>query len=55
MTRHIPTDPRFGCGRVPQRVPLSPVREDMRTFSRIVLAIGTTIGGLMGLVTYWIG
>jgi hypothetical protein len=55
MTRHIATDPLFGCGRAPQQVLLSPVGEDMRTLSRIVLAIGTTIGGLMGLVTYWIG
>jgi hypothetical protein len=55
MTRHLATDPLFDCGRVPQQVSLSPVREDMQTLSRIVLALGTTIGGLMGLVTYWIG
>jgi hypothetical protein len=55
MTRHLATDPLFGCGRVPKLVSLSPVCEDTQTLSRIVLALGTTIGGLMGLVTYWIG
>jgi hypothetical protein len=43
VTRHVPTDPLFGCGRGTQPVPLSPVREHVRTFSRIVLAIGTAI------------
>jgi hypothetical protein len=55
MTRHIPEDPLFGGGRVPQRVSPNSVCDDMRMLSWAVLAIGTAIGGLMGLVTYWIG
>jgi hypothetical protein len=54
-TSDLPRGSLSGFDRVPQRVSLDPVREDMRTLSRIVLATATTIGGMMGLVTYWIG
>jgi hypothetical protein len=55
MTDDIPTEPLDGYGPVPQRAPPHTIREDTRTLSRIVLTTATAIGGLMGLVAYWIG
>jgi len=37
------------------RVPPNPGHEDTRTLGRVVLTTATAIGGMMGLVTYWIG
>jgi hypothetical protein len=55
MTDDIPIEPLCDCGPVSPRAPLHTTREDMRALGRIVLTAATAIGGLMGLVTYWIG
>ena len=55
MTDDIPMEPLCDCGPVSPRGLLHTTREDMRTLGRIVLTAATAIGGLMGLVTYWIG
>jgi hypothetical protein len=52
MTNDIPPEPLCGDDRVP---PDTTIREDARTLSRIVLTTATAVGGLMGLVAYWIG
>ncbi len=47
--------PTLSASRMlPQNAATSP-REDTQTLSRVVLAIATTIVGLMGILTYWIG